>query len=220
MNKKFKRFSGIILGTKDVGESDKLVVIFSPELGKYNIMAYGANRFKSRFSNKINMSNIVRGFIRLPSGIDRIPSLEDISVVMNFFDHFRHDPFKLFGVNLILESIYASVPMEVFDEELYNLVIKIFSKLVETENGNEVFLVVSTFLIVFLRLQGILPFIKEEKDISNKTKSFIISLLKDNTLEYVPDETKLEFLRWFERNIQKISGNKRLISIDLISSLF
>ena len=116
-NKKFRRVKGIVLGTKDVGESDKLVVLFSPELGKCNLIAYGSNRFKSRFSNKINMSNVIRGWVRFPQGINKIPSLEDAEVLADFFDLIRGNPLKIFSTNFAVEIINLFVPFEVFDEE-------------------------------------------------------------------------------------------------------
>lgn len=214
-NRKFKRITGIVIGTKDVGEGDKLVVLFSPELGKYNLMAYGANRFKSRFSNKINTSNIIRGWVRFPSSVDKIPSLEDVEVLAAFFDEFKNDPEKLFYINFVSEVLYYVIPFEVFDEMLYDSLLKLFSKFVELSDKNEVFVYFAKFLVDFLKLQGVLPYIKEES-INSKTKAFILSLLRGGTFSNLDVETKVEFLEWFISKIQKLVGSKKIISFDLI----
>lgn len=214
-NKKFKRITGLVLGTKDVGEGDKLVILLSPELGKYNLMAYGANRFKSRFSNKINTSNIIRAWVRFPSSVDKIPSLEDIEVLVPFFDEFKSEPEKLFYVNFVSEVVYYSIPNEVFDEDLYNVLLKFFSRLVESSQKDEVFRHFAKFLIDFLKLQGILPYIKEE-NIKPKTKAFIVSIMKEGDFSNLDFNTKLDFIEWIISKIQKVIGNRKIISFDLV----
>lgn len=217
-NKRFRRVTGIILGTKDVSESDKVVVLFSPELGKSNLIAYGANRFKSRFSNRVCLSNVIRGWVKFSLTSGKFHSIEDVEVLANFFDEFRKTPMKLFSVNLITELVNLAVPQEVFDESLYNLLLKCFSKLVEAEGENESFMVLSGFLVIFLRLQGILPYIKNEKEIDQKTKSFVISLLKENRTPKVDRKTKLDFLKWFEKKVKVVTGSRKIISLDLVTS--
>lgn len=214
-NKKFRRITGLVLGTKDVGEGDKLVILLSPELGKYNLMAYGANRFKSRFSNKINTSNIIRAWVRFPSSVDKIPSLEDIEVLVPFFDEFKSEPEKLFYVNFVSEVVYYSIPNEVFDEDLYNVLLKFFSRLVESSQKDEVFRHFAKFLIDFLKLQGILPYIKEE-NIKPKTKAFIVSIMKEGDFSNLDFNTKLDFIEWIISKIQKVIGNRKIISFDLV----
>lgn len=214
-NKKFRRITGLVLGTKDVGEGDKLVILLSPELGKYNLMAYGANRFKSRFSNKINTSNIIRAWVRFPSSVDKIPSLEDIEVLVPFFDEFKSEPEKLFYVNFVSEVVYYSIPNEVFDEDLYNVLLKFFSRLVESSQKDEVFRHFAKFLIDFLKLQGILPYIKEE-NIKPKTKAFIVSIMKGGDFSNLDFNTKLDFIEWIIAKIQKVIGNRKIISFDLV----
>ncbi|MEN2998146.1 MAG: DNA repair protein RecO [Brevinematia bacterium] len=216
-NKKFRRITGIVLGTKDVSEGDKVVVVFSPELGKYNLMAYGANRFKSRFSNRTNTSNVIQGWVRFPQGLNKIPSLENAEVLVNFFDELKNNYLKLFSANIASEIINLVVPQEVFDQELYDTTIKFFSKLIESENEEDSFLTLSKFLILLLKIQGVLPYIKEEKEIEPTTKFFILSLLKDSKPgKDVDTSVKLDFLEWFERKLSKITNERKIISIQLL----
>ncbi|MFN4245196.1 MAG: DNA repair protein RecO [Brevinematia bacterium] len=215
-NKKFRRVTGIVLGAKEVGEADKLVVLFSPELGKFNVIAYGSNRLKSRFSNKINMSNVVRCWVRFPQEINKIPSLEETEVLANFFDLVKEEPLKVFSINFAVEVINLFVPLEVFDAELNNLAIKFFEDLVTSKNDDETFYVLSKFLVNFLRVQGILPYVKNEKDLNYSTKLFVISILKNREYTQVDTKTKLDFLDWFSRKVEKTIAPRKLISIELI----
>lgn len=214
-NKKFKRVTGIVIGTKDVGEGDKLVVLFSPELGKYNLMAYGANRFKSRFSNKINTSNVIRGWVRFPSSLDKIPSLEDAEVLADFFDEFKSNSEKLFYINFISEVVYYVIPFEVFDEMLYDSMLKLFSKFVEVSSRDEIFMWFAKFLIDFLKLQGVFPYIKDE-NIKSKTKAFILSLMKGKDFYDLDVETKFDFIEWFISKVEKLVGSKKIVSFELL----
>ncbi|MCX8029071.1 MAG: DNA repair protein RecO [Brevinematales bacterium] len=218
MIKKFRRISGMVLGTKDINEYDKMVVLFSPEIGKSNLMMYGGNSFKNRFSNRVNIANFIKGFVRYPSSSDKIPSLEEVDLLQNFFDTIKTRPFNLFAVNFITEVINILVPLEVFDEILYDTTIKSIFTISNSQSDDETFLTLSKFLISMLRLQGILPYIKEEK-ISEKTKMFIISIIKNKEIAKIDTETKLNFLIWFQEKLSRAVTNKRIVSIDLIKIL-
>lgn len=47
------RTRGLVLRVSDHGESDKIVTLYSPDLGKATAIAKGAKRSKKRFSNKL-----------------------------------------------------------------------------------------------------------------------------------------------------------------------
>jgi len=53
------RTRGIILNVFDHGESDKIIVFFSPDLGKASCIAKGAKRSKKRFVNKLELFSLL-----------------------------------------------------------------------------------------------------------------------------------------------------------------
>jgi DNA repair protein RecO (recombination protein O) len=60
---------GIILKTSAHGESDKLVTLFSPDLGRVTGIAKGAKRSKQRFVNKLEEFSHLQIFYRPPRGL-------------------------------------------------------------------------------------------------------------------------------------------------------
>lgn len=216
--KKFQKITGIVLGTKDMGDFDKIVVILSPEIGKSNLALYGANRFKSRFSNIVNTCNVIRGLVRYSSNPEKIPSLQEAEVIKNFFDHLKTKTSKLYYSILISEVSNLVIPYEIFDEDLYNLLVMSLNALVNSDSDEEEFIVVSKFLISLLKIQGVLPYIKNE-NISDRTKAFIISILKGNDNIKIDRNIKYEFLKWFLGKLSVITGGKEVISFHLVKEI-
>ncbi|MCS7298585.1 MAG: DNA repair protein RecO [Spirochaetia bacterium] len=216
--KRFQKITGIVLGTKDIGDFDKIVVILSPEIGKSNLALYGANRFKSRFSNIVNMCNVIRGLVRYSPNPEKIPSLQEAEMVKNFFDHLKIKTSKLYYSILISEVSNLVIPYEVFDEDLYNLLVMSLNALVNSDSDEEDFIVVSKFLISLLKIQGVLPYIKNE-NIGDRTKVFIISILKGNDNIKTDRNIKYEFLKWFLGKLSVITGGKEVISIHLVKEI-
>ncbi|MBI2634808.1 DNA repair protein RecO [Candidatus Peregrinibacteria bacterium] len=50
--------NGIILGHKNLGESDKIIHIYSRELGKLRIVAKGARKITSKFTGHLETLNV------------------------------------------------------------------------------------------------------------------------------------------------------------------
>lgn len=48
---RFYRCEGIIIRSKDIGEADKLLTIFTRQFGKIKVVAKGARKFRSRFGS-------------------------------------------------------------------------------------------------------------------------------------------------------------------------
>ncbi len=59
-----RRSRGIILAVGDHGESDKIVTLYSPDLGRATAIAKGAKRSKKRFVNKLEEFTCLRIFYR------------------------------------------------------------------------------------------------------------------------------------------------------------
>ena len=216
VNKKFRNITGIVLGTKDTRDYDKVVVVFSPELGKVNLVCYGANRFKSRFSNKINVSNIIKGMARYPSSIDKMISLEDVEVLADFFSFFRGKISKLSILYMAMEIINLTLPYEVFDEYLYSITIRFLKDLVEVEEKDKIFYLLANFSIKVLKNLGVLPYLKEEKGLSQKSRNYLISVLTGKDVPDLGNENIVEILDWIESKILKFSSGRRIVSKDLV----
>jgi|GEM_PF-2353097 len=216
LNKKFRNITGLVLGTKDTKDYDKIVVVFSPELGKVNLVCYGANRFKSRFSNKINASNIIRGMIRYPSSIEKMISLEDVEVLADFFSYFKGDIMKLSVLHMAMEIINLTLPYEVFDEYLYSLSIKFLKDLIECENKDTAFLLLTDFSIKILKNLGVLPYVKEESTLSQASRRYLIAIIVGKELPKLTMNDMYEILDWMENKILKFSSGSKIISKSLV----
>jgi DNA repair protein RecO len=216
INKRFRNITGLVLGTKDTRDYDKVVVVFSPELGKVNLVCYGANRFKSRFSNKINVSNIIRGMVRYPSSIDKMISLEDVEVLADFFSFFKGNISKLSTLYMAMEIINLTLPYEVFDEYLYSITIKFLKDLAEVEEREKIFYLLADFSIRVLKNLGVLPYLKEEKGLSQKSRNYLISVLTGRDIPSLGNENISEILDWIENKILRFSSGQRIVSKDLV----
>ncbi len=211
---KFKNITGIILGSRDSGDNDKVFVIFSPEVGKINLVGYGANRFKNRFAGKANISNVVRCLIRYPSSIDKMISMEEIEVIADFFSFFRGNLLKMSYASYIGEVINITVPQEVFDSYVYNLAIKCLYDLSRTEDEIDIMKNSISFSVGIIKNMGVMPYIKGER-ISIPSKKVLLSVLANKDFN-IEKKTALEIFEWIESKILEGIPTKNIVSLSLM----
>ncbi|MGE0992705.1 DNA repair protein RecO, partial [Bacillus sp. GMa5/2] len=75
----FQKVEGIVIRTTDYGETNKIVTIFSRELGKISAMARGAKKPKSRLASVSQLMTHGHFLIQMGSGLGTLQQGEIIS---------------------------------------------------------------------------------------------------------------------------------------------
>jgi DNA repair protein RecO (recombination protein O) len=95
----FKKCEGIVIRTNDYGESNKIVTIYSRELGKVGLMARGAKKPSSRLASVTQLFTYGYFFIQAGSGMGTLQQGEVISSMRSI----REDIFTTAYASYILE---------------------------------------------------------------------------------------------------------------------
>ncbi|MBM7701488.1 DNA repair protein RecO [Metabacillus iocasae] len=103
----FKKCEGIVIRTNDYGESNKIVTIYSRELGKVGMMARGAKKPSSRLSATTQLFTYGHFFVQAGSGMGTLHQGEVISSMRSI----REDIFC---------TAYASYIVELTDKVTEN----------------------------------------------------------------------------------------------------
>jgi DNA repair protein RecO (recombination protein O) len=103
----FKKCEGIVIRTNDYGESNKIVTIYSRELGKVGLMARGAKKPSSRLASVTQLFTYGYFFIQAGSGMGTLHQGEVISSMRSI----RED---------IFTTAYASYILELTDKATEN----------------------------------------------------------------------------------------------------
>lgn len=144
------KIEGIIIRTVDYGESNKIVTIYTKEMGKIAVMARGAKKPKSRLSSISQLFNYGQFLIQKGSGLGVLNQGE----LLNSFKGIRSD---------IFQTAYAAYMVELLDKlmeegkaspAIFNFLLHILQYL-NDEIDPEVLLFI--FELKMLRIAGISP---------------------------------------------------------------
>jgi DNA repair protein RecO (recombination protein O) len=75
-------FEGIVIKRQNFGEADRLVTLFSPEIGKFVLKAKGIRKITSRRAGSLELFNQVKG--HAVAGRGQIDVLTEVSVINSF----------------------------------------------------------------------------------------------------------------------------------------
>jgi DNA repair protein RecO (recombination protein O) len=106
------KYTGIMLGKKDVGETDRIYSIFTLEKGKIRVLAKSVRKANAKLAGFLENFNLAEIFIAKSQGMGKITG----SLVLNNFSKMR-------GNLEVLRNVFETV--------------KIFSKLIKDENKDE-----------------------------------------------------------------------------------
>ncbi|TKI95195.1 DNA repair protein RecO, partial [Bacillus wiedmannii] len=95
----FQKVEGIVIRTTDYGETNKIVTIFSRELGKVSAMARGAKKPKSRLASVSQLMTHGNFLIQMGSGLGTLQQGEIISTMKEI----REDIFLTAYASFIVE---------------------------------------------------------------------------------------------------------------------
>lgn len=120
----FLKREGIILKTRRFGEADKVVVIFSPQSGRFEGIAKGARKGKSRFGGRIEPFNQARFLLYQGRSLPIITQVE----VVERFKEIKED-LTLFGVGAEALKIVNEVTLPQKEKEIYFLLLNFLKEL-------------------------------------------------------------------------------------------
>ncbi|MBR4904958.1 MAG: DNA repair protein RecO [Selenomonadaceae bacterium] len=91
----------IVLDTKNFGDSNKVVTLFSKEYGKLEANAYGCRRSRSPLSGAMQMFNHISAELSRGSQVDSIREAD----ILNFYDALTKDLERLAYASLFFETV-------------------------------------------------------------------------------------------------------------------
>ncbi|MBR4153578.1 MAG: DNA repair protein RecO [Selenomonadaceae bacterium] len=108
----------IVLDTKNFGDSNKVVTLFSKEYGKLEANAYGCRRSRSPISGAMQMFNHISAELSRGSQVDTIREAD----ILNFYDALTKDLERLAYASLFFEIVNRmTLPHEQSLETFYLL---------------------------------------------------------------------------------------------------
>jgi DNA repair protein RecO (recombination protein O) len=147
---------GIVLGSKTLGEADRLLFIFTREHGKIKAIAKGAAKPTSRFiGNTETLSLCSFEMYQSP----RTTMVTDLKLEKSFSKSLYKDLDKTTSALLI-----ASLADQILEEtepslEIFNLLEETLNELIKPNNKS--LLITTTFIVKFLNILGLFPDLKD-----------------------------------------------------------
>lgn len=145
-----EKIDGIIIKTKDYGETHKLVTIFSNKIGKFNALAKGAKKPKSRMAAVTQPFINARFFVYIGSGLSTIQQGE----VLDSFRIIREDIFKTGYVSYMAELTDKLLDAKENDPFLYE---QFYQTLLWINNQDEVDIPVIMYELKLYKKAGFAP---------------------------------------------------------------
>jgi len=116
------KYTGIILGKYDVGETDRMYIIYTKEAGKIRVLGKGVRRPNAKLAGHLEPVTLAEIFVARSRGVGKITG----SIVLNNFARIKNN------FNLLQKVFFA---------------LKIFEKLISDEEKDEnIFVLVNNFL--------------------------------------------------------------------------
>jgi DNA repair protein RecO len=167
---------GIILGSKTVKETDKLLFIYTPSLGKIKAIAKGALKPSSKFTGTTETLNFCTFELYQHSSL---PIITDIKLEKNYKLIRRN--FKKITSALLVTHLAHNLLFE--NSSLPQIFDLIDKTLKEIEKKDHSFLLVLAFTVKLLDILGLLPNFKDNRNLPIKLPTKyrkLLNFLKEN----------------------------------------
>jgi DNA repair protein RecO (recombination protein O) len=200
----------IVLRSFNVGEQDKIVVLFSRDKGIIKGIAKGARKFGSRFGCSLEPLSIVKVFYYEKERKDLV-TVSNCDLVESFFE-IQEDIEKSFTLSYFAELIEEFSPSRSKDDTLYRLLLSVLDSL---KGGGDLNFLTRYFEAWLLKINGVLPNLdKCKKCHKTLTGSGWLSPKKDGVFcdhcaSHKKEEIKPElglFVRWVKKNTPPKKG--------------
>lgn len=202
---KSQNLTGIILGHKNLGENDKLLFLYTEELGKIKAIAKGARKITSKFTGHLETLNICTFSVYFGP---RNTILTEI-ITLKIFKKIREDLKKL-KCGLQIAEITNELIFE--NQRIEGLADLIEKNLQKLNLSAKPFLVTQSYIVKLLNLIGLIPDFKNTASTLEFKYLKLLNFLKLRPLNEIekikltiPEEKKLRTLlkNMVENQIEK-----------------
>ncbi len=200
----------IVLRSFNVGEQDKIVVLFSRDKGIIRGIAKGARKFGSRFGCSLEPLSLVKVFYYEKERKDLV-TVSNCDLVESFFE-VQEDIQTSFTLGYFAELIEEFSPSRAKDDTLYRLLLSVLNSL---KSGGDLNFLTRYFEAWLLKINGVLPDLNKcKKCRKNVTGSGWLSPKKDGIFCGRCASSKKEgikpelgsFVQWIKKNTPPKKG--------------
>ena len=144
--------SGIILNSRPMGELDRIVEIFSEDVGRIQGVAKGARSFKNRFGGSLEPFTYCRlnMFKKRNGTLNRIESAD----IIESFHTVREDLDLLLHASCMVDTLRKLVPLEDPSRAVLSLLYKSLERLAAGDSADKI---LSYYQIRLLHISGVGP---------------------------------------------------------------
>jgi DNA repair protein RecO (recombination protein O) len=142
----------IVLRTTNVGDQDKIAVLFCREKGVLRGVAKGARKFGNRFGSSLEPLSVVRVFYYEKEHRDLI-TISGCDLLESFFE-IQVEPMTAFLLSYFAELIEEFAPVRAHEDVLYRLLLSVLRCL---KAGGDREFAAAYFEAWFLQANGLLP---------------------------------------------------------------
>jgi DNA repair protein RecO (recombination protein O) len=139
----------IVLRSRNLGEADRVLVLFSEELGKFEAVVKGARRQRSRFVGNTLPFNYLEGMFFTGKNLDSLSQAE----LVHSFSALRDDLNKFAYATFWVELVDGFVPERQETGELFRFVLAAFVILENTSDPEIINLAFQVRLLKYLGYQ-------------------------------------------------------------------
>jgi len=199
----------IVLRTMNLGDQDKIVVLFGRDKGLFRGVAKGARKFGNRFGSSLEPMTVVRVFYYEKERRDLV-TISGCDLLESFFE-VQSDPKTAFLLTYFAELVEEFAPARAKEEVLYRLLLSVLRAL--TAGGDRPFLA-AYFEAWLLHVNGYLPDLSTCRNCRKPLNPGWLGTKRDGAYcsdcaplkkEEVPAETQA-FLHWVSKNPPSESG--------------
>jgi DNA repair protein RecO (recombination protein O) len=193
----------IVLRTTNVGDQDKIAVMFCRDKGVLRGVAKGARKFGNRFGSSLEPMSVVRVFYYEKERRDLI-TISGCDLLESFFE-IQVEPATAFLLTYFAELIEEFAPVRAREEVLYRLLLSVLRCL---KAGGDREFAAAYFEAWFLQGNGLLPELAACRNCRRALASGWLAPRRDGA--YCPDCAPVrkdevppairDFLRWIRKN--------------------
>jgi len=199
-----KQSEAFVLRSFAVGEQDKIVILFSKDIGLFKGIAKGARKFGNRFGSSLEPMSLVKVYFYEKEGKDLV-TISNCDLLESFFE-IQKDLETSSTLSYFVELIEEFYPARSKDDILFRLLLSVLESL---RSGADLNFVSAYFEAWFLKLNGIQPDFRKCRKCREAIKALSwLSAKKDGVFcqrcvpqgkdEIIPET--IAFLDWIKKN--------------------
>lgn len=175
------RSDGVILSSRNFGEADKILRIFTKDHGKISVLAKGVRRPKSKKGGHVEIGNWCKIFVANGKSLDLLTEVE----LKKAFGHENLTYEKNAKIFHILELVDMLSQEHQKNFTVYKLLVQYLDKINKVNNFN---LISSIFKVKLLSNLGFFS----AKTLNAKNAKKVITILEDDDFEKIEAKVKLD----------------------------